>query len=364
MRSSLVNEPLRKLVSCRDSGYRVLTMPSPKPDPDPVRHSTWTDPQETRLKNIEAQLERLATPLPASSIGVQSKPGSWLKLHTHWWPLPALLIALIVLLWGNALLSKLYGMIFNSFFDERLGSQASVLVINSHIDDKLKQSIEDIHKMQISVEKISLRLDLQDKAALKSQAFKNALPVLADTLKQSAKLGLSVPANVNAALQQNLQTADTKAPGYWDATSQFINYRSQEESPGLAALTLTLLPCYAKTPRVTVKIGTPSYQNPPADYTNCILDIDADIPDDIWNYISHQRPQRDRDSLLIADSIVRYNGGPISERTIQLLGFSFFRNCLFVITLHQEPPKPGEELSRALLASDSLKDLRLTNIRN
>ena len=335
-------------------------MPSEKP--------TWRDPFETRLSAIEEKLANVSAPPgpQPQPTAPANQPDGWLKRHVHWWPLPALIVALIVLLFGNAILAKLYGLVFNSYFDDRLKSDNSVLVINSHIDEKLKKPIEDIAKMQIGIEKINLRFELQDKAALKPQAFEKSLPGFADTLRQSEKIKLQLSPTVSDGIRRNLQTIDKTAPGYWQATSQFISYQSKQES------TISPAPemphCYDVPPAI---IGNPgqTFQlfSRPLEWENCVVDLEEKMPDKWWESIIGNKLYRDfvpqlkanPNALQFTNSLIRYSGGPIPERIVMLLGFATFQNCLLEFDFHTAPPPQGQKLSEALLASSSLKEIRL-----
>jgi hypothetical protein len=234
--STVHSEQFRELVSCRDSGCRVLTMPTPK--------SGWREPEETRLLNVEKALKNLASDIADLKAAPNSTAEGWIKRHTHLWPLPALAVAVLAFLFGTGQATKLFTLIFNSYFDDRLKSDGSVLVINDHIDHKLAQPIKDLQQISINVEKINYRLELQDNAVMKSQAFKNSLPGLADTLKQSEKINVQVSPGVSDGIRHNLQITDKAAPGYWQATSQFISYQSAQESKqSLNPQSQSLPPC-------------------------------------------------------------------------------------------------------------------------
>ena len=325
----------------------------------PSRQSDNPESTNARFGKLEKRLSNLKTELNKLTA---AKPESWLRRHPYSLPLAALVIAVAGYLFGPAIFSRLFSLVFNSYFDERLNAQNVSLVLDSHIDKKLEQPIKDIHQIQLDVAKIGYRLDLQDKAAMKPQAFKQSLPGLANTLKESEKINLQVPPDVSDGIRRNLLTTSNSAPGYWDATSQFINYRSKQEIPELAAPTLPR--CYDISPQVVLKIGTPSSQNPPLQWSGCTLDLGDAISDQLWDAINKARPQRNEAAILITNGLLRYHGGPISDRAFQFLRLAVFLNCRLDFSFSATPPKRGQQLSNALLATSSVTDIHLTGLRD
>jgi hypothetical protein len=339
MRRSLVNfRHFRELISYRDSACKVLTMPTPQ--------SGWREPNETRLLNVEKDLKDLVSSIAALKTTPITKSDGWFKRNAHIWPFAAVIIALGAFLFGPAVVGRATSIFFNSFFDDRLKSDTSVLVINSHIDEKLAQPTRDIQEIRTGVEKITLRLDLQDKAALKPQAFKQALPGLADTLKQSVKIDLKASPETNAALQRNLESTDRSAPGFWNAASQFINYRS-------ATVPSVMPDCTEQPLKLDVHFtqGSPIITHGPYVLTGCALELDSP---QAASYFAQALSLAD---LRIVRGLITYRGGPIVIPIGR--GKLILERCTynFVIPQQAVPAPKGQMLIATLLAMPDLESV-------
>ena len=203
-------------------------------------------------------------------------------------------------------------------------------------------------------------------AALPQREFQNNLSKAAKTLTAVSISGINVPQMHS--IEQRLITTDSKVPNYWPTVSQFITYRSQVESAQSFAGTMPR--CYDIPPAMQLMVGqSASVWTTPLEWTDCVLDLTEDIPQQWWDSISGSKLYKDRvvgadpnHILVLTNCLVRYNGGRIPEHVFTMLGFTYFRNCLFDFSFENAPPKNGERLSRMLLASASMKDIKLPSL--
>ena len=173
-------------------------------------------------------------------------------------------------------------------------------------------------------------------ASVIATARKNGLAADKASLRQ---LGMNLR-NVPAPLRQT--------SAYWEATGQYVSYRSENETQQQKASKQpnSIPNCYDKKPsdagisitqdRKTISI------NGPLVYDFCVLQLDGDKERRFSGEIAGKPP-------IFRNCIIRYSGGVVA-----LSVGTVFQNCKFEFTLDSPPPPDGQRFTDALLVANSL----------
>jgi hypothetical protein len=186
-------------------------------------------------------------------------------------------------------------------------------------------------------------------AALPLQDFKTALPELATSIANAKNENISVPPNTMDALASKLAATATSdsTPTFWQAAGAVITYRSTLLNGNLMQISVGFPPCqgtvdmlgadkHATWQAVDPKTHKPRGKRNPIlrmGVQDCYIQLDGHVASK-WD---------------CTRCVIKYSGGALSLTDVK------FTDCIFIFDLHSQPPKPGESLVHAVLASDSQK---------
>jgi hypothetical protein len=218
------------------------------------------------------------------------------------------------------------------------------LAINEQIDQKLKQPTADIQKLRVDVERMLVKVELREQAALDPQAFNRELGNVSETLKAASEQRVAAPSGVVESIQAKLSAASPETPGYWPAVSQFITYRSGDDAR-------TLPSCLSRLPKIElaepvgaddtiIKVTIPTYED-------CEIDLGAALPPELVTEL-RSNPLTNQE-LIFKRARIIYRGGqiPLLTATTKLT----FIDCLFAVSAPAMPPKQESALMARLLSA-------------
>jgi hypothetical protein len=198
---------------------------------------------------------------------------------------------------------------------------------------------------QTQIETGLIKQNILNYAALSTDDFKATLPDLSATMAKAKRQQVKVSPKVVDDLRQKLLTADTNAPGFWPAASEFISFRSQMIA-GWRDINLPLCTFAAHSGQIKSWFG-------PVEYSDCKIILDSPVATaELSKALSFS-------DTVFRRCVVFYNGGTIivlpvkltPEIPAQLNGTLSFEDCLFVFSFPTTPQPEGQRLARALLAS-------------
>jgi hypothetical protein len=209
---------------------------------------------------------------------------------------------------------------------------------------------------------------LKKTSELRPSQFKDNLPQTANALKAARILRIA-PLPQIASIQESLLATNTTSPGYWDAASELISYRSSQEST--IRLGLQMPSCYKTPPGIYLEPGqsSPPILTVPKEWRSCAINLEEETPQEWLDAIIGTKDFRAAagkqpgDFVILTDCLIRYHGGPIPERAYELLAVAVFRHCFLEFSFSGPPPPNGKKVVDALLGTSFTSDVRLPSLR-
>jgi hypothetical protein len=289
------------------------------------------------LNRRVAAIEGLAT-----TSGGAAPRENWLRRNAFWFPILTPLITVGLLIVG------LVSGLFNSAFDSRISTKLNE---TNGPNLRIQQLSTDLASANGEIKAIRelWQEQLKKTGELNPREFKDALLQTANTLKAASALKISAP-DILPSIQKNLLAADSRAPGYWGAVSQFLTYRSEQQAPFVIRYLPSILAesCNTQVPSVFTPPGQTLKEPAPVQLEHCVFDIGRDIPP-YW--VTLKAVDYGVGAFQFHKCLVRYGGGPIPADVFKVLTLATFDECVFAFSFDAPPPQKGEQISRALLAS-------------
>jgi hypothetical protein len=298
------------------------------------------DGLDRRVGETEKEMGRINRKLPPEDFPYAAitaayaarQPDTWLKRNYYWFTafgpmaMVAIFIAGVFLGWFNAVFDGRIAAKLN----EPNGTNAQLQTLSAGVataNGELK-AIRTLWEQQ-----------LKNTTELKPQDLKRALPQAAETFKTAAVLKISLSQDALRQVQKSLISIDEREPGYWDAVSQFITYRSEQEAPAdvRALLSQSLPPCAKLEPRAEILPPTGAA----AVWSRCTLSLEEYFQDKlIYSFMEG--------FVHFRQCIVKYHGTvDVSMRQ------AVFENCIFLVEFNSAMPPTSKRIARELLASTS-----------
>jgi hypothetical protein len=235
--------------------------------------------------------------------------------------------------WDYAYQLSLGKRIFDTFFHA---------TVDERISAKLNSPLDDISKLKIDVNGVSVKLDtfislekerLNKLSEMKPSKFQAQLPEVDSAVRSASALGIRVPDNTIRSLQDNFQAIrEDRSADYWASVSSCISYST---GPLFTGLGVTLPLCRGG-----------DYGSPHAQVTN----PDGSLgPPHAITKITENHCLLDLDKLPVARNydcdqcLVKYSGGPLALQNAE------FINCAFLLTFSSEPKPAGKALTEMIL---------------
>jgi hypothetical protein len=203
-----------------------------------------------------------------------------------------------------------------------------------------EQTTSKLNNMSTDIQSIQgelARMSLFNHAALPLTDFKSTLPDLSSAIATVREQKLVVSPNVMADIQKKLVATDDNSPGYWQAASQLITYRSMPAGTKPS----NDRPCRDMNVVIDRERGVDGvYEH--IEMSNCTFDLDNN-PGFAWNGLPGY------EYLVLHNVRVRYRGGAIHD-----IGRVMFDRCTFEFQISAPPPIPAQHLTETLLAASDI----------
>jgi hypothetical protein len=271
-----------------------------------------------KIDRVAEDLRSLKTP----PIGVIAR--SWYERHASLVVLVAavaqvLAVVLMVIFWAIPHIEK-------DIRSDLSGNIESVLK-NRNIDN-LPQQVSaltaSVNAMRHDLD-LLLQKELKTAASLPQKSFNRNLDVVAVELRLATQRNVALEHVTVQGIRQKLLAASAeKSNSYWDATGQWVTYRSKSNAGEKSRVDINSMGICVSGPATMIDVTFNAN-------FRCKFVLDG------------QRWLGGR----IENAFVIYHGGPVVLRKLQL------RNCYFIVDLtSQAPPPNGQGMLHQLLASD------------
>lgn len=266
---------------------------------------------------------------------------------------------------------------WNQDVDERL---QVVLAGKDGVNETLHRVDQTVNRTEAKLQTLEpfirdvIQHQFDSAAKLPIAMLQERLPAVQHLLATAKDQRFKADAKIVDTLTRKLNAANTSAGGFWPTAAEFISYRSLQTEQRIADGASNFPNCTDHRPTAPKIIGIEgnNFTLGRSLYENCRITFDSPLENEKINSLL----QDFTSSITFRNCVVIYRGGEIKlivsfkDHIVRFANLSHpsdppvlgtlnvsstlqFENCLFDFTFRGTPPIPGQELTRAILATGS-----------